>query len=144
MQQQPVPSQPATPGQPPTPSSAPPPGAPCRGSCSGGQLHRGQLQPAQLPGLDPPSSEKTSVLQPWREYPWYSLLRENHTPSCGKTTVLRFSRRRDATTYNGRRKYLIILCNAGAEVVVDYNIRTSISYIHIPQIIFRYVLPPFH
>ena len=27
------------------------------------------------------------------------------TPSCRKTTVLRFSRRRDATTYNGRRKY---------------------------------------
>ena len=109
MQQQPAPSQPATPGQPPTPSSAPPPGAPCRGSCSGGQLHRGQLQPAQLPGLDAPYSGKTSVLQPWREYPWYSLLRENHTPSCGKTTVLRFSHRRDATTYNGRRKYYALV-----------------------------------
>ena len=103
--QQPAPSQPATPGQPPTPSSAPPPGAPCRGSCSGGQLHRGQLQPVQLPGVDAPSSGKTSVLQPWREY-GYSLQWENHTPSCGKTTVLRFSHRRDATTYNGRRKYI--------------------------------------
>ena len=69
------------------------------------QLQWVQLQRVQLPGLDAPSSGKTSVLQPWREY-GYSLQWENHTPSCGKTTVLRFSHRRDATTYNGRRKYL--------------------------------------
>ena len=67
------------------------------------QLQQVQLQRVQLPGLDAPSSGKTSVLQPWREY-GYSLQWENHTPSCGKTTVLRFSHRRDATTYNGRRK----------------------------------------
>ena len=45
-----------------------------------GQFQRGQLQPVQLPGLDAPSSGKTSVLQPWREY-GYSLQWENHTYS---------------------------------------------------------------
>ena len=48
------------------------------------QLHRGQLQPVQLPGLDAPSIGKTSVLQPWREYPWILPPAGKLLPPAGK------------------------------------------------------------
>ena len=78
------------------------PGEPEARSAMRGQLHRGPVAPG--------AAAAGAAARAGRSLYWENLSTtamegvSMDTPSCGKTTVLRFSRRRDATTYNGRRK----------------------------------------